>query len=136
MMKEVVNNMKKLWIILSILTFMFVLVGCNNDKVEDLEITIKTEEVLSDKINIDVVVPINVKDIEAIEEIAYNIASQIYEKHFDEIGTSSYLLTIKLYDSTQSFDAKENTYGMITFDINKAMDQPGLQLNTNNLKTK
>lgn len=128
--------MKKVFMILSLLTFVFALVACNSDAVEDLEITIKTEEVLSDKINIDVVVPTTIKDLEDIEEIAYNIASQIYEKHFDEIGASSYLLTIKLYDSTKSFDAKDHTYGMITFDINKAIDQPGLQLNTNSLKTK
>lgn len=136
MTKEVVNNMKKTLIILSMLTFVFALVGCNSDKVEDLEITIKTEEVLSDKINIEVVVPTTIKDLEDIEEVAYNIASQIYEKHFDEIGASTYLLTIKLYDSTTSFDAKDITYGTITFDINKAINQPGLQLNTNSLKTK
>ena len=133
MMKEVVSNMKKIYGILFIFALIFTLIGCTNNEVEDVEITIKNEEILSDKINIDVVVPNKIKTIEEIEEIAYNIASQIYEKHFDSIGTSTYLLTINLYDSSSSYDSKDMTYGMITFDINKSLEQPGLSLNTNSL---
>lgn len=133
MMKEVVSNMKKIYGILFIFALIFTLIGCTNNEVEDVEITIKNEEIFSDKINIDVVVPNKIKTIEEIEEIAYNIASQVYEKHFESIGTSTYLLTINLYDSSSSYDSKDMTYGMITFDINKSLEQPGLSLNTNSL---
>ncbi len=125
--------MKKIYGILFIFALIFTLIGCTNNEVEDVEITIKNEEIFSDKINIDVVVPNKIKTIEEIEEIAYNIASQVYEKHFESIGTSTYLLTINLYDSSSSYDSKDMTYGMITFDINKSLEQPGLSLNTNSL---
>lgn len=126
-MKEVVNNMKKLLTILFVLTSLFALVGCGN-KVEDLEVTIKSEEMTEGYINVDVVVPTGLKDMDELKEIAYNIASQVYENNFEEIGTSTYILTIKLYDSSSSYDANDNNFGQIEFAINQSIENPGLKL--------
>jgi hypothetical protein len=63
-----------------------------------------------------------------LEEIAYNVASQLYEENFEEIGASYVVLTINFSDTTS-----DGLYGSISFDINKTPQQPGLSLNSNDL---
>ncbi len=127
--------MRKYISIFIIMALFIGLVGCNRGP-KDLEITIVNEVVASKEILVDAIVPNNIKTIDELEEIAYNIVSQVYEKHFETIGSSTYVLTLNLYQSQQDYDGGNKTYGTIKFDINKSITLPGLQLNTNNLTVK
>ena len=123
------KHMKKFLMILILTVTLFSLFACQGTK--DVEVTIANESITAGNIVVDVIVTEEFETVDQIKEIAYNISSQVYEKNFDTIGSSSYTLTINLYDSESSVTSKTMTYGSIIFDINKSLESPGLSLNQN-----
>ncbi len=93
-----------------------------------IDLTVESSEMIAE-----VIVTEDFKELSQLEEIAYNVSSQLYEENFEMIGASSYTLIINFYDSQSSFDAEDVTYGTIIFDVNKTMENPGLSLNQNQL---
>jgi len=132
-MKEVVNNMRKLTTVFVLIIIGLTLVACGSDEPKDIEVTVIDLTVESSEMIADVIVTEDFKELSQLEEIAYNISSQLYEENFEMIGASSYTLIINFYDSQSSFDAEDVTYGTIIFDVNKTMENPGLSLNQNQL---
>lgn len=132
-MKEVVNNMRKLTTVFVLIIIGLTLVACGSDEPKDIEVTVIDLTVESSEMIADVIVTEDFKELSQLEEIAYNVSSQLYEENFEMIGASSYTLIINFYDSQSSFDAEDVTYGTIIFDVNKTMENPGLSLNQNQL---
>lgn len=129
MNRKVVKHMKKFLMILILTVTLFSLFACQGTK--DVEVTIANESITAGNIVVDVIVTEKFETVDQIKEIAYNISSQVYEKNFDTIGSSSYTLTINLYDSESSVTNQIITYGSIIFDINQSLESPGLSLNQN-----
>jgi uncharacterized protein YcfL len=132
-MKEVVNNMRKLTTVFVLIIIGLTLVACGSDEPKDIEVTVIDLTVESSEMIAEVIVTEDFKELSQLEEIAYNVSSQLYEENFEMIGASSYTLIINFYDSQSSFDAEDVTYGTIIFDVNKSMENPGLSLNQNQL---
>jgi hypothetical protein len=132
-MKEVVNNMRKLTTVFVLIIIGLTLVACGSDEPKDIEVTVIDLTVESSEMIADVIVTEDFKELSQLEEIAYNVSSQLYEENFEMIGASSYTLIINFYDSQSSFDAEDVSYGTIIFDVNKTMENPGLSLNQNQL---
>ena len=119
--------MKKLSVIFIILTLIFTLASCAGGS-EDITITYTEDESTSSSLVYQANIATKIKDIAELEEIAYNVASQLYEQNFEEIGANHVVLTINFSDTTA-----EGLYGSISFDINLTPQQPGLSLNSNDL---
>ena len=125
--------MRKLTTVFVLIIIGLTLVACGSDEPKDIEVTVIDLTVESSEIIADVIVTEDFKDLSQLEEIAYNVSSQLYEENFEMIGASSYTMIINFYDSQGSFDAEDATYGTIIFDVNKSMENPGLSLNQNQL---
>jgi uncharacterized lipoprotein YajG len=119
--------MKKISIVFIIVTLIFSLASCAGGT-EDITITYLESESTSSSLVYQANISIDIKDMQDLEEIAYNVASQLYEENFEEIGASYVVLTINFSDTTS-----DGLYGSISFDINKTPQQPGLSLNSNDL---
>jgi hypothetical protein len=119
--------MKKISIILIIFTVIFTLASCSGGS-EDIIITYAENESTSSSLVYQANIATKIKDIADLEEIAYNVASQLYEENFVVIGANHVVLTINFSDTTS-----EGLYGSISFDINLSPEQPGLSLNSNDL---
>ncbi|MCD4827301.1 MAG: hypothetical protein K8Q99_05945 [Acholeplasmataceae bacterium] len=121
--------MKKLSVIFIFTALIFSLAACKDSiEVQDIQITYSEGESTSNSLVYQVNISITLKNIEELEEIAYNVASQLYEQNFEMIGSDVYLLTLNISNSQT-----EGLYGSISFDINKSMQTPGLTLNSNDL---
>lgn len=125
--------MKKIITLFVILITLLTLVACGNDEPKDIEVTIIEQSMTSDEIIAHVIVTEDFKELLQLEEIAYNVSSQLYEENFETIGASSYTMIINFYDSENSFNSEDITYGSIMFNINESMENPGLSLNQNQL---
>jgi len=125
--------MRKLITVFILIIVGLTLVACGSDEPKDIEVTVIDLTVESSEIIADVIVTEDFKELSQLEEIAYNVSSQLYEENFEMIGASSYSMIINFYDSQGSFDAEDATYGTIIFDVNKSMETPGLSLNQNQL---
>jgi hypothetical protein len=125
--------MKKLTTVFVFIIIGLTLVACGGDEPKDIEVTVIDLNIESNEIIADVIVTETFKELKQLEEIAYNVSSQLYEENFEMIGASSYSLIINFYDSQGSFDAEDVSYGTIIFDVNKTMENPGLSLNQNQL---
>ena len=125
--------MRKLSSVFVLIIIGLTLVACGNDEPKDIEVTVVDLTVESNEMIADVIVTEAFKELSQLEEIAYNVSSQLYEENFEMIGASSYSLIINFYDSQNSFNGEDVTYGTIIFDINKSMENPGLSLNQNQL---
>lgn len=126
--------MRKVFIIFVLIATLATLVACRDNDPIDIEVTIIDQSMTSDEIIAHVIVTENFDELAQLEEIAYNVSSQLYEENFETIGASSYTMIINFYDSETSFDSEVITYGSIVFDINLSMENPGLSLNINQLK--
>ncbi len=115
-------------LLLVVLTF----VGCSKNG-DAVDVNIAQETVTFHHIELHVVVPFTIESMAELDELAYSIASQTYERHFDAIGTETYTLDIYLYDSQANYDGASITYGSITFMINETLTSPGLTVSTNHL---
>ncbi len=125
--------MRKLTTVFVLIIIGLTLVACGSDEPKDIEVTVIDLTVESSEMIAEVIVTEDFKELSQLEEIAYNVSSQLYEENFEMIGASSYTLIINFYDSQSSFDAEDVTYGTIIFDVNKTMENPGLSLNQNQL---
>ena len=125
--------MKKLLSLFVLLIALVCLVACGNDEPKDIEVTIVDQSIISNEIIAHVIVTENFKELVQLEEIAYNVSSQLYEEYFEAIGASSYTMIINFYDSESSFDSEDIIYGSIVFEINDSMENPGLTLSQNQL---
>lgn len=132
-MKEVVNKMRKLITIFVLIATLVTLAACKDNEPVDIEVTIIDQSMTSDEIIAHVIVTEDFKELSQLEEIAYNVSSQLYEENFETIGASSYTMMIYFYNSQASFDNEDISYGSIVFDINRSMENPGLALNINQL---
>lgn len=121
--------MKKITIILVFAVLIFSLASCKDSiEIQDIEVTYSENESTSNSLVYQVNISTKLKSIEELEEIAYNIVSQLYEENFEAIGSDTYFLTLHISNSNS-----EGLYGSISFDINKSMENPGLTLNSNDL---
>lgn len=126
--------MRKLLSVFVLIIIGLTLVACGSDEPKDIEVTVIDLTIESNEIIADVIVTEDFKELSQLEEIAYNVSSQLYEENFEIIGASSYTMIINFYDNQNSFDDQDAVYGTIIFDINKSMENPGLSLNQNQLK--
>ncbi|MDR4968672.1 MAG: hypothetical protein RG740_03505 [Acholeplasmataceae bacterium] len=127
--------MKKIILLLFIVITAVGLASCKgSDEPVDLTIQVAQETFVNRQIEVHVIVPIKLKNIAELNEIAMNIASQKYEEHFDEIGTQTHTLTIYVYASSAEFTANNPSLGTLSFDINKDITSPGLSILENALK--
>lgn len=126
--------MKKFMFICLFIVTLMTLVGCIKDP-ELIDVTIVHEDMSYSTITVDVIVPLTLDEDQALSEIAYSIASQVYESKFEEIGFKQMSLTIQLYSSQAQFDQETMDYGYISFKINDSQDAPGLSLLDNQLVT-
>lgn len=125
--------MRKLLTIFVLIATLMTLAACRDNKPIDIEVTIIDQSMTSDEIIAHVIVTEDFKELSQLEEIAYNVSSQLYEENFESIGASSYSMMIYFYNSQASFDNEDISYGSIVFDINRSMENPGLALNINQL---
>ncbi len=125
--------MRKVFILLLLITAIFTLVGCGNKEAETLDVFMANQTSTWNSSSYHVIVNAEIDDLEALEEIAYNVASQSYEQDFDLIGTNRYTLSFYFYTTQASFDNEDSDYGMIVFMVNDSLDNPGLSLKTNEL---
>ncbi|MCR3906889.1 MAG: hypothetical protein NUK62_07710 [Tenericutes bacterium] len=126
--------MKKLIILLFIVITTFGLASCKgSDEPVDLTIQIAQETYIDNHIEVHIIVPIELKNMAELNEIAMNVASQKYEAYFDEIGTQAHTLMIYVYASNAEFTANTPSYGSLSFDINKDVTSPGLSVLQNGL---
>lgn len=126
--------MKKIFYIIFVLLISVGLASCSKDKDPvDLTVDVVSETVVSNHIEVHVVVPIELSSMAELYEIALSISSQTYEKYFDTIETNRYMLTIVLYQSSAEFTSNTPSYGQITFVINDSISTPGLQIDQNDL---
>lgn len=125
--------MRKLITIFVLIATLVTLAACKDNEPVDIEVTIIDQSMTSDEIIAHVIVTEDFKELSQLEEIAYNVSSQLYEENFETIGASSYTMMIYFYNSQASFDNEDISYGSIVFDINRSMENPGLALNINQL---
>ncbi len=126
--------MKKLFYTLFIFLIVISLASCS--KVQDpVDVTVEvvSETLVSNQIQLHVVVPNDLSSMTELYEIALSIGSQTYEKHFDTISTDRYVMTIVLYQSSAEYTSETPSYGQIVFVINDTISTPGLQINQNGL---
>lgn len=125
--------MRKLITIFVLIATLVTLAACKDNEPVDIEVTIIDQSMTSDEIIAHVIVTEDFKELSQLEEVAYNVSSQLYEENFETIGASSYTMMIYFYNSQASFDNEDISYGSIVFDINRSMENPGLALNINQL---
>lgn len=124
--------MKKSIFTLLFLIISLVLIGCQGEP-EPKDIIVIANQTLTDvSLQADVVIN-DATSLEDLNEIAFNVASQIYEANFDDIGSKKMTFTLRFYASEDDFQANQVTYGTLTFDINLNVSTPGLSLKTNAL---
>ncbi|RJX27006.1 MAG: hypothetical protein C4537_01445 [Acholeplasma sp.] len=124
--------MRKSLFTLLFLVITLLLVGCQGDP-EPKDIVVVANQTLTDvSLQADVVIN-DATSLAELNEIAFNVASQIYEDNFLEIGSKKMTFTLRFYASEEDFQANEVTYGTLTFDINLSVSAPGLSLKTNAL---
>ncbi len=124
--------MRKSIFTLLFLVITLLLVGCQNDP-EPKDIVVIASQSLTDvSLQADVVIN-DATSLAELNEIALNVASQIYEENFAEIGAKKMTFTLRFYASEDDFEANQITYGTLTFDINLSVTSPGLSLKTNAL---
>ncbi|MCF7930347.1 MAG: hypothetical protein K9L02_02430 [Acholeplasmataceae bacterium] len=126
--------MKKLLYALFISFIVIGLASCSKDK-EPIDITVEvvSEIIVSNHIEVHVVVPVEITSIDELYEIALSIASQTYEKHFEMIETNRYMMKIVLYSSSADYAIEAPSYGQILFIINDTVTSPGLTIGQNDL---
>ena len=125
--------MKKLFYILFIVLVSVSLASCKDKEPVDVTVEVVSETVVSNQIQIHVVVPIELASMDELYEIAMNVASQSYEKHFDTIGTDDYEMHLMFYKTSADYTSKTMTYGQLDFDINATLENPGLTISQNSL---
>lgn len=124
--------MKKSIFTLLFLIISLVLIGCQGEP-EPKDIVVIANQTLTDvSLQADVVIN-DATSLEDLNEIAFNVASQIYEANFDDIGSKKMTFTLRFYASEDDFQANQVSYGTLTFDINLNVSTPGLSLKTNAL---
>ncbi len=124
--------MKKSIFTLLFLIISLVLIGCQGEP-EPKDIVVIANQTLTDvSLQADVVIN-DATSLEELNEIAFNVASQIYEANFDDIGSKKMTFTLRFYASEDDFQANQVSYGTLTFDINLNVSTPGLSLKTNAL---
>lgn len=129
--------MRKLTLVMILMIATFTLYACDKGPVVtsgDIKVQIADEFITDDTLEIHAVIPYSFESLDDLHEVALTVISQSYEKHFDQIGTSTYTMTIYFYKSADDFDSDKATYGTMVFDINKDVENPGLTLKTNSLK--
>ena len=126
--------MKKTLRIVMMVALLFGLAACNNSEPDMFDVTVMNERTGFRTIEVDVVIPETIDDLDDLMEITLDIARQTYNSHFSEIGTDHYTLTIRLYKTEADYDNEDPTYGFHTFDINKTISHPGLTLGENGLE--
>lgn len=124
--------MKKWIFTLLFFVMTMVLISCQGDP-EPKDIVVIASQTLTDvSLQADVVIN-DATSLLELNEIAFNVASQIYEENFDDIGSNKITFTLRFYASEDDFQANEISYGTLTFDINLSLSAPGLTLKTNAL---
>lgn len=129
--------MRKLTLMIVLMIATFTLFACDKGPVTtsgDIKVQITDEIITSNTLEIHAVIPYNFESLDDLHEVALTVISESYEKHFNQIGTSSYTMTIYFYKSLNDFDSNKATYGTMVFDINKDVENPGLTLKTDALK--
>lgn len=128
--------MRKITYLLMVMIFTIALVSCKptDEGPIDLELSVINYTIIEQVIDVHVIVPIEITDVEDLLDIALHMASITYDQHFDEIGTASYELNIRLYASSSDYTSGNATYGYHQFLINQSISSPGLSLGTNGLK--
>ena len=121
--------MKKLFYILFIVLVSISLASCKDKEAVDITVEVVSEVVVSNQISLHVVVPIQLDSMEDLYEIAMNVASQTYEKHFEMIGTDDYEMHLMFYKTSEDYSSQTVSYGQLDFDINQSISNPGLSLN-------
>jgi len=127
--------MRKILYTLFILLAAIGLASCSDKVVDPVDVTVQvmSETMVSNQIEVHVVVPIDLSSMTELYEIALSISSQTYEKHFDAIGTDRYIMTIVLYQSSADYTSETASYGQIVFVINDSITSPGLSIGQNSL---
>jgi hypothetical protein len=113
---------------------LFGLAACNKSSGDDFDVTVMNERMGFRTIEVDVVIPEAIDDLDDLFEITLDIARQTYNSHFSDIGTDHYTMTIRLYKTESDYDDRNPTYGSHTFEINETLSHPGLTTGENNLK--
>jgi len=129
--------MRKIVYILIGFASLLILVSCKpSDDLTpiDLEVTILSEVVSNQVIDVHVLIPIDLADLDELMEITLHMATLTYNKHFEDIKTDAFELNIHLYASSSDYQANTQTYGYHQFFINQTLTTPGLSLGTNGLK--
>ncbi|MFP4186949.1 MAG: hypothetical protein ACLFSU_02120 [Acholeplasmataceae bacterium] len=118
--------MKKIITIIMVLVALIALVGCNGGEDDTFDVNVVNERHGFDTIDVHVVLPEPITDMDALEEITNDIANKSYQDNFSRIGTESYTLTVYLYESEDDYEDDEVTYGYHTYSINKSVSEPGI----------
>jgi predicted small secreted protein len=126
--------MKKAITIIMVLAALIVLVGCNGSEGDTLDVNVMNERLGFQTIDVHVVIPEPITDMDALVEITNDIARQSYQKNFSTIGTESYTLTVYLYEDEDDYADEDVTYGYHTFLINKSVTEPGMSSGEDHLK--
>jgi predicted small secreted protein len=126
--------MKKAITIIMVLAALIVLVGCNGSEGDTLDVNVMNERLGFQTIDVHVVIPEPITDMDALVEITNDIARQSYQKNFSTIGTESYTLTVYLYEDEDDYADEDVTYGYHTFLINKSVTEPGISPGEDHLK--
>jgi predicted small secreted protein len=126
--------MKKAITIIMVLAALIVLVGCNGSEGDTLDVNVMNERLGFQTIDVHVVIPEPITDMDALVEITTDIARQSYQKNFSTIGTQSYTLTVYLYEHEDDYADEDVTYGYHTFLINKSVTEPGISPGEDHLK--
>jgi predicted small secreted protein len=126
--------MKKAITIIMVLAALIVLVGCNGSEGDTLDVNVMNERLVFQTIDVHVVIPEPITDMDALVEITTDIARQSYQKNFSTIGTESYTLTVYLYEDEDDYADEDVTYGYHTFLINKSVTEPGMSSGEDHLK--
>ena len=124
--------MRKFSYFLLVMALVITLIGCGKTG-NEVDVTVAQETVTFHHIELHVIIPFELESMAALEEVVTSIASQTYERHFDEIGTETYALDIHLYDSQSAFDSETTTYGSVTYTINESITAPGLSFTSGTL---
>ncbi|MFH1693934.1 MAG: hypothetical protein ABH890_06600 [Bacillota bacterium] len=126
--------MRKLLYLLFLFLLVISLASCKKD-VEPIDVTVEvvSEVIISNQIEVHVVVPIELSSMAELYEITLNVASQTYEKHFEMIGTDQYTMTLMLYQSSAEYASDNASYGQFEFLINSSITTPGLSLGADDL---
>lgn len=130
--KKGVNRMKKGIFTLLFFVLTLSLISCQADP-EPKDIVVIASQTMSDgSLQAEIVIN-DATSLDELTEIAFNVASQIYEDNFDDIGSKKLTFTLRFYASEDDYQAGQVTYGTLTFDINLSVSVPGLSLKTNAL---